>query len=101
MRMESACALTIVGMPRPATSAEPAVLLMSARRDRLRYMTLFLRAKCLTGPRGSPLILPGRRALAAIVLSNYGRLTQWRCPAEISGTAHECENCRRPAIERN
>src|SRR5499426_3177982 len=38
MRMASACARTIAGMPTPASTAEPAALLMSVRRDRLELM---------------------------------------------------------------
>src|SRR5262249_9803972 len=44
MRMASVCALTIAGMPTPASTAEPAALLMSVRRDRLELMA-FLPSK--------------------------------------------------------
>ncbi len=39
MRMASACALTIAGIPTAASSAEPAVLFSNARRDTLVIMT--------------------------------------------------------------
>src|SRR5262249_49840419 len=45
-RMASACARTIAGMPTPASTADPAALLMSVRRDRLELMT-FLPSKSL------------------------------------------------------
>src|SRR5215831_14714616 len=44
MRMASACARTIAGMPTPASTADPAALLMSVRRDRLELMA-FLPSK--------------------------------------------------------
>src|SRR6516162_5893366 len=45
-RMASACARTIAGMPTPASTADPAALLMSVRRDRLELMA-FLPSKSL------------------------------------------------------
>src|SRR5262249_32038589 len=40
MRMASACALTIAGMPIAASSAEPAVLFSNARRDTFVIMAI-------------------------------------------------------------
>src|SRR5216117_1654876 len=40
MRMASACAVTIAGMPTPATSAVPAALLSNVRRDKFEFMTI-------------------------------------------------------------
>src|SRR5712691_3020494 len=56
MRMASAWALTIAGMPTPASSAEPAAPLTSVRRDNLEFMAIppfeDIRADCADRGRG-------------------------------------------------
>src|SRR5712692_1963315 len=56
MRMASAWALTIAGMPTPASSTEPAAPLTSVRRDNLAFMAIppfeDIRADCAGRGRG-------------------------------------------------
>src|SRR5712692_3860322 len=83
MRMASACALTIAGMPTPATSAEPAAPLTSVRRDNLEFMAIppfeDIRADC--AGQGRRLRRP-IGALAATFASKYRRAAYQRCPAD-------------------
>src|SRR5688572_8315239 len=81
--MASACAVTMAGIPTPATSAVPAALLSSVRRDNLEFMTtppIETQAACSTTGKYA-----ARPAVAAAFSVNDGPPVRSACPADFDG----------------